>query len=327
VGEKVCIAYLDRSNPSVVPGIVPVRAATMVRAQTFGDFCVFDFRLDDYYVARKIADFDKDLRAAAGRLPQWDPANPGEMTGKFCERLQRDLTSLVPSTTVADWQSICKTLSEHEDFKDEPFFYRVESLHDVAKQATKAQEVPTQSGSGAVHDVHKDALIPLTNGAYTFAAGALLELRVLHYAPALDDNKTSIDDTSWLVCEANEDVISFVTSPRLAIDSGYDVKAIRMRAASVSSEVDSMLTITRKLQAVGGVASDPVWDFDLPFHASRDVWKMIRQGSLLGGLVACQGLAVIWNNPQIADKILPSIIALAAGLVTGYVAIFNLKKL
>lgn len=304
VGEKVCIAYLDRSDPARQPEAVPVRAATVIRAETFGDFCVFDFRLDDYFVARDIAAFDTDLRSAAGSLPKWDAANPTELTGKFCERLPRELTSLVTSTSVADWQQICKTLSKHADFRDEPFFYRVESLQDVDKK------VP----------------IPLTNGIYKFAADTLVELRLLHYAPSLDTNKTSINDTSWLLSEASEDVLSFVTSARLAIDSGYDVKAIRMRAAPVTRDVDSMLTITRKLPAVGGTVSDPVWDFDLPLRVTRNVGKMLLQGGVLGVLVACQGLVVIANNPQITDKLVPCVLALLAGLATGYVAIFNLRK-
>ena len=304
VGETACIAYLDRSNPQRPPQAVPVRAATVVAAETFGDFCVFDFRLDDYFVARDIAAFDADLRSAAGSLPKWDVANSNELTGKFCERLPRELTSLVTSTSVADWQHICKTLSKHDDFKSEPFFYRVESLQDV----------------------DNDAPIPLANGIYKFAADTLFELRLLHYAPSLDTNKTSINDTSWIVAEASEHALNFVTSARLAIDSGYDVKAVRMRAAPVARDVDSMLTITRRLPAVGGVVSDPVWDFDLPLQVTRNVGKLVGQGALLGLLVACQGLVVIATNPQITDKIWPCLFAVLAGLATGFVAVFNLRK-
>lgn len=304
VGEDVCIAYLDRSDPQRPPNAVPVRAATVVRAETFGDFCVFDFCLGDYFVARDITAFETDLRSAASSLPKWDSDKPGELTGKFCERLPRVLTSLVKSNSVADWQLICKALFKHADFSNEPFFYRVDSLQDVDRHLP----------------------IPVTDGIYKFAADTLIELRLLHYAPSLDTNKTSIADTSWLLSEARGDVLSFVTSPRLAIDSSYDMKAIRMRAAPVTRDVDSMLTITRKLPTVGGVASDAMWDFDLPLHVTRDVGKMLWQGGVLGLLVACQGLVVIASNPQITDKVWPGIFALIAGLATGYVAIFNLRK-
>lgn len=303
-GETVCIAYLDRSDPQRPPEAVPVRAATVAWAETFGDFCVFDFYLGDYFVARDIGAFDTDLRGAASSFPKWDTAKPTELTGKFCERLPRELTSLVTSTSVADWQLICKTLSKHADFSSEPFYYRVESLHNVDKNLP----------------------IPFTGGAYTFSADTLAELRLLHYAPSLDANKTSISDTSWLIAEASEDALNFVTSPRLAIDSGYDVKAIRMRTAPVTRDVDSMLTMTRKTPAPAGTTSDAAWDFDLPLKVTRNVGSMMWRGGLLGVLVACQGLVVIANNPQITEKLLPSVLALVAGLATGYVAIFNLRK-
>ena len=303
-GESVCIAYLDRSDPQRQQEAVPVRAATVIRAETFGDFCVIDFRLGDYFVARDVVAFDTDLRSAASSLPRWDAARPTELVGKFCERLPRELTSLVTSTSVADWQHICKTLSKHADFRDEPFFYRVEALQNL----------------------NRNAPIGLTNGAYQFAADTLVELRLLHYAPSLDTNKTSINDTSLLTCQASDEALSFVTSSRLAIDSGYDVKAIRMRAAPVAHDVDSMLTITRRLPATNGAVPDPVWDFDLPIKVTRNLVKMLLQGGLIGVLIACQALVVIANNSQIENKTWSIVFALLAGLATGYVAVFNLRK-
>lgn len=304
VGEEVCIAYLDRSDPNAAPAVVPVRSGRVINAEALGDFCVIDFLLGEYLVARKIDDFDRELRSAVGTLPSWDPVANGTLIGKFCDRLQRDLASLVKSNTVADWQHICKTLSTHADFNAEPFFYRVEGLFNLDTGAS----------------------IVMEKGAYSVPADALIELRLLHYAPSLGASKAGINNTSWLTAETNEDALAIITSPRLVIDSGYDLKGIRMRAAAVTQNSDSVVTLTRKPPRIAGEVSDPIWDFDLAVRVKRNLRRTIWQGGLLGLLVAGQGLVATWNNTQIVDKGVPSFLVVLLGLATGYVAIFNLRK-
>jgi hypothetical protein len=301
--ERLCLAYLDRGGKEQAPRVVPCRAATLLAAEVFGEFCVLSFRLDDYLVARNIDEFAKDLAAATGNLPQW---SGDKLIGKFCERLTRDLTSLVTSDQVSDWQTICKTLAAHEDFKSEPFFYRVE----------------------AFRDVDRNQPVPLEGGKYTVVAGSQLELRFLHYAPALDRGNVGTDTSvSSLLTEADEAALSFVTSKRLVIDSGYDVKSIRMRAAAVTQAIDSMITVNRKPHPVAGATdAEPVWDFDLPIHVEPRVGRTLWQGALIGAGIACQGLTVIWTNVQITEKFMPSAVAVVAGLITGLIASFGLRK-
>jgi hypothetical protein len=305
-GEEVCIAYLDRSKPGTTPAVVPIRAGTVIKASMLGDFCVIDFRLSDYLVARDIAAFDRELRSVVGTLPAWDPTGSNSLIGKFCDRLQRDLTSLVKSNAEADWQRTCKTLSAHADFNAEPFFYRVQTLVNLDKQTG----------------------IDIKDGAYRVPADTLVELQLLHYAPALDLDRTEMRATSWLTAEASDNVLAFVTTSRLPIDSRNDLKAVRMRTATVSHDSDGMITLIRQPASTTemAVTSGPIWDFDLPLRVTRNLGRMLRQGTLLGVLVACQGLVVIANNASVSNKPLAVALAVVFGLATGFVAVFNLRK-
>ncbi len=302
VGEEVCIAYLDRSKSNKMPKVVPVRSGIVTNVAVLGDFCVLDFQLGMHSAANDIDKLNDELRFAVPTLPKWD--SDANLIGQFCHRLANVPPSLMKTNTIEGWQRICKELATHGDFGTEPFFYRVEGIFNLDTKA----------------------LIPINSGAFHIPSDAFLELRLLHYAPSLDVNKTGSSDTSWLSAQTKEDDLAIISNPSLAIDSGYDLKAIRMRAATVMRDSESVITLTRKPPAVAGVASDSIWDFDLPVRVTRNLKRLLWQGMLVGLLVASQGLVAIWNNEHIADKLVPMVLVVFLGLATGYVATFNLRK-
>ena len=309
IGSDVVIAYLARYDASVPPTAVPIRGAKLWSSKVAGQIVLLDFELEEFRVAENVQAFNNALRVEAD-FPRWEG---NVLQGAFCNRIHKTLAYVQPGSGVDRWQDLVGTLRRHRDFDDIPFFYYVTGVY---------------SPNG------KEPLIP-EQGCWGLKANETYEIRLIQSIPGSDEKGSiKIGDVDWLVAQAEDENVSFLSTNRLAIDSPYDEKIVRLRTATSSLTRHSLVAFQRispqrdKESGAEGASTveDAVWQFEMPLVISPRRWTLMWQGLLVGALLAAQALVPIWSNSQLADKGLVSIIAVVIGLLTGVVASFGLRK-
>lgn len=301
-GHDICIAYLDRSDPNQRPAIIPCRKAKLIKSRTLGDFCVLEFELLDFWLAPDLQAFNNDIHSKIGNLPYWEKNN---LKGYFCSKADSIPISLIASSEIENWQKLVKCLKAHSDFATEPFFYYIRGVF------------PTK----------KDCEIKPTDNVYDVTANSSYEIRIVQFSPGDTNQTVALKEINWLLADSDAQSLSFITNKKLAVDSDYDEKILRFRTSDTTTKVDSMISLLRHVRVKEAPKiEDAIWDFDLRFHIKPRIWTGIWQGALIGILIACQGLVLIFFNSYITEKLLPSIAVVILGLATGWVASFNLRK-
>lgn len=298
--QAVCLAYLDSSEQGKEPEIVPCRVAKLTSSKPVGEFFILELEVGDFSIAKDIGEFNRQVRTLAGSLPAW---RDGKLVGKFCEKLSSPPSSVVSSSGVGEWQGLCRTLADHNDFKAEPFFYRVEGLFPAGSNES----------------------LPLKQATWEVEAGRLYDLRVVHYSGRGVDGGVSKDEPSWVTVESDEKAISFVSNRLLAVDSRYDEKSFRLRTATTNLPLDTRLTLNRRT-GQSTSSESLIWDFDLQVHIEPRWWTMAWQGLVVGAGLSFQGLVITWNSPNIQNKPLVSTFVVLAAIFTGLAASFGLRK-
>jgi hypothetical protein len=305
-GMEVCVAYLDRTDSDHPPELVPCRAATMLRTYTPADFCVLEFELEEFWFARDVHAFNREIHSSAGNLPAW---NKGQLTGHFCHQVNIIPLSLVRSSSVFDWQGIVKLLKKHADFSSEPFFYHVTG----------------------VFPANGNKRIRPTDGRSRLRASNTYEIRLVQFSPGETNDARAVREVHWLLAEGDDQALSFITNRRLAIDSGYDEKIIRFRTLDTSTKHDAVVGLSRDIQT-GGVAQpqESIFDFDMLLQIVPRWWTTLWRGLVIGALIAMQGLVALRAKGQTtggtAGDYSADLLVVILGLLTGVAASFGLRK-
>ncbi len=237
IGGHVAPEYSPQQNTV----IVPCRSGRVVGTEVVGDFCVLDFELGSFSLARDVEVFNRELQGAAANLAHW---KDGRLVGYFCCQLSSIPGSLKVSTDPSDWQALVTVLKSHNDFKSEPFFYFISGVYLAGATNTKSLEAK--------------------NGTWTLKASRSYEVRMLQFSPGETHSTNASPETNWIIGDADGVAVTFVTTRKLAVDSGYDIKHIRFRTTSATSRIHSMLSFFRKFSKVHLPADGGIWDFDLP---------------------------------------------------------------
>ncbi len=302
VGTDACIAYLDTSKPDQIPEIAPVRAANLVMSEVQGDFCVLEFALAGFAYAQDLGAFNRQIRAQNGNLPAW---RDGAVAGHFCEEVTASGLPIKFDADVGEWQQICKRLSVYPGYQAERVFYRLEGVH--------------AANSGTA--------VPCKDAAFQLRSGELYDARLLHYSPAKlvfpaqPENK----DLNWLLADADDKTMTFVGAKALAVDSDYDRKIVRFRAATTTVPLDARLSFSRR--AVGATKlEEGTWDFDLHARIRPRRWTQTWQGLLIGAPVAIQGVVLTLASDKIANPALIAVLLGLGGLVSGLLATFLVPR-
>lgn len=301
-GVEACIAYVDQSRSDRIPDIAPVRAATILSTEVQGDFCVVEFELAGFAFASDIEAFNKQLRTLSGNLPNWVG---GSVKGHYLEEIDRKTLALEMNADTGQWQSICKALVAYPAFQGQKLFYRLETVRHVA------------TGQPAKCD----------DGVLRLCAGDLYELQLLHFSPTklAFPEVLKNDCLNWLVMDADEKVLTFVSTRSLAVDSDYDVKTVRVRTAATTVPLDARISFSRRPEGALK-AEDGTWDFDLQARVTPRWWTLTWQGLVGGVLLATQGLVLTFNNKNIDNQATVAILVAAVGVLTGLFASFGLRK-
>lgn len=305
VGTDACLCFLETSDKNAPPEIAPVRAGKVVRTEVQGDFCVLEFALEGFAYAKDVGAFNRQLRTQSGNLPVWNAAKT-EVTGHFCEEAQNNGLPLKLDANTEEWQKICQTLVKYPAYQGEPMFYRLEGVY--AADSNKA--------------------VACNDATLSLRSGQLYDVRLLHYSPEKikfaprPENK----DLNWLTADADEKVLTFIGTRVFAVDSDYDRKTMRFRAAITTTPLDARLSISR-LPVDATKPEEATWDFDL--HARiKPAWgKLIGIGLLIGIPIAAQGVMLALSNEKMANREVVAGIAAVLGLASGVLAtIFGARK-
>ncbi len=298
VGTDTCIAFVDTSKQATTPEIAPIRAAKVAHSEVQGDFCVFEFTLAGFAYAEDLAAFNRQIRTQNGNLPHWSGT---AVAGHFCDEVTMNGLPLKLDAKVDDWQQICKTLSGYPAYQQERMFYRLEGVY------------PTGS----------DNAVSCVDAVFQLRSGELYDVRLLHYSP----NKLTFkspptnQDFDWLVTDADDKAVTFIGTKALAVDSDYDRKTARFRAALTTVELDARLTFSRR--PIGATKpEEATWDFDLRARVEPDRWKQFWFGMLIGLPVALQGLVLTISNEKIAHPYVVAVFVVIAGFAAGLLATF-----
>jgi hypothetical protein len=304
---RACIAYLDRSDNSNTPNIIPCRLATLRHVESCGDFYVLQLELDEFWDTSKTKAFNDLVLGSGISFPHWKDAT---LAGYFVGKLQKVPDELIYQKNdekdgAADWQALARGLSDLTDFRDECFFYHVRGVYKVE---SKQQVVPT-------------------NGIFFLKSDESYEARIFHYSPQSDDASIVVEDISWLLADTINDVVSITSNPHIGIDSPYDEKRLRFRTSAATTKQDGIISLYRV--AKGGGAPEVgkgTWDLDLQMKVVPKLGSIFVRGTVIGVLLGIQAVVPIWPNSQITDKLGVTVAVMVLGLITGWAAAWGLKK-
>jgi hypothetical protein len=140
--------------------------------------------------------------------------------------------------------------------------------------------------------------------------------------PARLENK----DLNWLTADTDEKVLTFVGTRALAIDSGYDRKTVRFRAAVTTARLDARLSLSRR-PAGATKPEEDMWDFDLHAQIKPSWPRLIGLGLLIGAPVAIQGMVLALSNEKVTNREYVIVAVALLGLISGVLTtIFGTKK-
>lgn len=296
--SHVLIAYLDLSDQSKVPEVVPCRFALLKEVAEAGTAVALQLELQEFAVASDVADANREIREKAkGNVPVWEPdGEKKKAKGDYCLEVKTDPATISRSQKLDDWEKIVAELAKRADFKEETSFYTMLGI----------TETPSK------------AAIAVNQGKYDLRPGREYEVDLYHFYPkdsVLTDCLTLTTTSQWL---------TFTRNPTLQLDSRYDLKHTRFKTGKPTSGEDIWLSVTRNTKEAGM----PQVEFDLIGHVGGNRWQTLAYGLVLGCLLAGPQIITTLTNPNLPpDKTVSICIACGLiGLLTGVLAAFGLKK-
>ena len=203
-GVECLIAYIDQTRTDVPPSVIPVRSASMVRADAQGRFFVLVMELSDYASAEGQGIVDSQLAVvAAGNMPHW---NDEQIEGKYWFQCPQMPQAVKVGEDLRIWQSAVDRLAQRKEFDAETLFYAVLGIF------------PAGSDSAALP----------ANGVFALEPETDYELRLHHYRPR-EPHVDGEDKVPVLEVSQVGEGVSFASYPILAFDSRYDQKAFRFK--------------------------------------------------------------------------------------------------
>lgn len=297
-GQPALIAYVDQADPTKVPEVVPCRYASIKDVVEHGSTVSILFSLEEFAFAQDSIAFNRGLQTqSANTLPSWQSDN--SLKGAYWLKLSSDPQQVIQSKKLDDWESIVTQLAERSDFKEENNFYVIEGMYPAGKEK-------------------KDDFQP---HGYELIPEKEYEIRTYHFHPKTNPKGSKIRFDS-----AN-DSVKFISSRVLHLDSRYDLKRVRLRAAKTQKEEASLISLTRVQTSPNGDESEE-WDFDLPLHIKGSYWPTLAIGVFVGILLAAPQVTAALSNSNLPSESrwVIIIVSVIANLVAAIFAAFNFRK-
>jgi len=224
--SRVLLGHVDCSKGSRMRGgrcrITPLRYGKLVDVDAQGPIFSLTFELLEFAYAPNLAAF---LGKVPQDSPHWVSGNP-RAQGKWCRWLPSlDVAGVPaedvlakPTRTFADWQVIAKQLTDQDDFKPHPYFYKIEGLFEVRDAQTAVLPLPLRAGE------------------LNLAANRTYELRIAHLDPQSDVHGRPAQGTKHLLVDVSDAHLKSLTNPRLGIDCPYDIKTFRFMTSDTKRD-------------------------------------------------------------------------------------------
>jgi len=227
-------------------------------------------RVEEFAYAADLEAFNKDVQSRSAEVPKWPSDGVSNYaTGAFWVEIDDYPKSVVRSVSIENWQKTVSQLLERRDFASTGPFYRV-----VQSQELKsARQIEMNAG--------QFALSPNTD----------YELIVDHFLPKEQTANFQLEVV------ATGQVTSFITGPKLQIDSPYDRHWIRFKTLDPLLNERAVMTVTKK-----ATGEEAAVQFDLPIMVSGRRAKTIGIGFVVGFLLALPQIITLWVNPSFTTK-------------------------
>ncbi len=295
--NSVLIAYIDQTNQTKIPELVPCRFAKLAKATSHGTTVSLTLILANFAYAEDLSAFNTEMQlASAGTLPKWTESK--SITGSYWLEIGEEPKNIVSSLTLEPWENIVAQLAGRADFGSETCFYVVDGFYNMV---SKAQ-------------------ILHTAGFYDLSPDEEYEIRLYHFHPKEPAGE------SWLRVDTANELLKVTSNPLLSIDSRYDMKHVVLKTGRPSKQENIVLSLYR---AKGGQPESPVvLDFDLQCRIKGTFWTTLGYGAILGTLLAGPQIVAALSNPNLppTNVVTMCIVSSILGMGAGIFAAFGLKK-
>jgi len=219
---QALIAYIDLSDTTKVPEIIPCRFALISEITVVGTAVTLQLELQEFAVAADPSKLNDELRKKSqGTLPAWQTdGDKKRAKGDYCLELSAEPTTTVRSDKLDDWEKIVTQLAARDDFKDESSFYTVVGIN----------EIPSRS------------VVPANRGRYDFQPGREYELSLYHFYPK------DVPLRAGVILTTTSEWLRFTTNPELQLDSRYDLKRVRLKAGKPAKEENAWISVSMSVR-------------------------------------------------------------------------------
>ena len=294
-GKQCLLAYLDANKSGVQPEIVPCRFGTVVQVNHVGTTFSFVIKAGAFAFAEDIPSFNQTLRSPGNTIAGWSEQEK-KLKGDFCAWADQ-LSNVIESTELTDWEKVVTQLKSHEDFVHDPF-YNIISLKDIKTG------VP----------------VSITNNEYVLRSSNQYEVKFYRYEPLKLESTTAV-----FTFEPSSKAISLLTNGAIHVNSRYDVNTVRFKTQRLHWQKADFISIYR----TGYSTPDKVLDFDLRVTIEKDWGYYTFVGVLLGLFLGIAHIPETWANEHLTTeaKWWFSVLFLTFYVAAGITAAFGLNKL
>jgi len=307
-GASLLLCYLNVTDPTAIPNVVPCRFATLISSRQIGRYVTCKLSLGGFASHQQLAEF-QSMMTERQAFPKWHAAESGgrDLKGSWVHAVTSSRLFAVETDEDLAWQAVVSTLAESPDFASERYFYRLEEIRDLRRNRT----------------------VQPFCGVYNLRGSTMYEISVLHFDPSDEPRpKPNGNAPPWILVKCEGPGLNPVSGAALAIDSPYDEKKVRFETTSSVSPQRGLLRFLKH----GEQEHDPdpskaVPDFEIEVGVAGDHGSVFWRGLLLGGLLSAQQLFAISKTAQPEDITATLVmISIVLSLITGWVALLNLRK-
>ncbi len=203
--------------------------------------------------------------------------------------------------SIGMWEAAVKQLWQSPDFQKQPFFFAIEGLYACTRPRVERQS--------------------MSEGHFNLRADREYELRVLHWHPDADSLPSLIRGTT-MTAAVESPQLRPITSPRLAIDSPYDVKAYRVRTGASTKEEFASFVV--KIEGADGKPMADQPEIFLPVRIRPSYFRIGSLTVVLAGLLWLQQLVPLLSKGPV-DKLV-AWVTLLVSAIAAFVVVFGIKK-
>jgi len=300
-GTTTLVVYVDATEKGKGPFFVPCRFGRLETTLCLGDIVVLIFELTDYAYGPNGPAFASELQVQATDAPHWEGDT---LKGTFCSLLGHAPQTCERTVDIDKWQKIVAQIKERGDFRDEPFFYKVDGLF--------------RPGSGSPEHPQ--------GGIYKLKANVDYEFRIAHYIPENVNVPTqTVKERRWIMVEIPGESTQVLTQSRVAIDSPYDWNRVRFRVEGRSRRQYQLASFYRiRNPGLSASIENALYDFDLPIEISSEQLKTILVSVGIGILLGLQQIVTLYKSQQL-DWTGGALVVLV-GIGAATVAAFGLRR-